>query len=98
MSIQLNLELNSQQSIQSIARAITIYQVSLQRSIKQTQQRLKQFEEKYNVTTDYFLNGMVGEDLSDGDLEYVEWAGEAHLLSGLNLELNELENVSHQFS
>ena len=33
---------------------------------------------------------MVAEDLEGGDLEYVEWAGEAKLLEGLEAELAEL--------
>jgi len=30
---------------------------------------------------------MTAEDLHDGDIEYVEWAGEAQLLQGLETEL-----------
>ncbi len=39
---------------------------------------------------------MSAEDLQGGDLEYVEWAGEAKLLEGLEQELRELENARIQ--
>ena len=41
---------------------------------------------------------MTAEDLSGGDLEYVEWAGEAGLLEGLESELKELENARYELS
>jgi hypothetical protein len=41
---------------------------------------------------------MVAEDLHGGDLEYVEWAGEAKLLEGLEAELWELEHASYHIS
>jgi hypothetical protein len=34
--------------------------------------------------------------LRGGDIEYVEWAGEAKLLAGLETELQELENARYQ--
>jgi hypothetical protein len=39
---------------------------------------------------------MTAEDLAGGDLEYVEWAGEAKLLEGLEAELRELEDARCQ--
>ena len=36
---------------------------------------------------------MTAEDLAGGDLEYVEWAGEARLLEGLEAELRGLEDA-----
>jgi hypothetical protein len=41
---------------------------------------------------------MAAEDLHGGDLEYVEWAGEAKLLEGLEAELRELEHASYHIS
>ena len=38
---------------------------------------------------------MTAEDLHGGDLEYMEWAGEAKLLEGLEAELRGLEHVSY---
>jgi hypothetical protein len=43
------------------------------------------------------LENMTAEDLQGGDLEYVNWAGEAKLLAGLQRELAELENAHYPF-
>ena len=45
-----------------------------------------------------FLREMTAEDLAGGDMEYVEWAGEAKLLEGLTAELGELEHARYRFS
>jgi len=37
----------------------------------------------------------VAEDLPGGDWEYVEWAGEAKLLAGLETELQGLQHVNY---
>ena len=63
----------------------------LRAGIERTRRRLVQFEQRYSVDTAYFLQEMTAEDLEGGDLEYVEWAGEAKLLEGLEAELTELE-------
>ena len=63
----------------------------LRAGIERTRRRLAQFEQRYGVDTAHFLQEMAAEDLEGGDLEYVEWAGEAKLLEGLEAELTELE-------
>ncbi len=68
----------------------------LRASIQRTRRNLKSFEQRYGVTTAMFLRETMAEDLAGGDLEYVEWAGEAKLLEGLETELRELEDVRHQ--
>lgn len=68
----------------------------LQTSIERTHRRLARFEERYATSTRHFLAEMSAEDLEGGDLEYVEWAGEAKLLAGLEAELQELKNARIQ--
>lgn len=63
----------------------------LRASIERSRRRLAQFERRYGVDTAHFLQEMAAEDLEGGDLEYVEWAGEAKLLEGLEAELKRLE-------
>jgi len=50
------------------------------------------------VSTAYFLAEMSAEDLAEADMEYVDWAGEAKLLTGLEVELQILENAHYQLS
>jgi hypothetical protein len=96
MTVQMTIELTSPQAAQTIVRAIDQYKTQLRTSIERTQRKLTKFERKYNVTTTYFLASMTAEDLPGGDLEYVEWAGEAKLLAGLQTELEALERASYQ--
>jgi hypothetical protein len=90
------IELREKQGTQPILQAIEAYKSRLRASIKRTQRRLAQFESVYGVETDRFLQEMTAEDLSGGDLEYIEWAGEARLLKGLQAELLELEHARYQ--
>ncbi len=96
MSVQIVLELSDEQAVQTLVQALESYKARLQSSLERTKHQLRVFEERYGVTTDHFLSEMTAEDLSSGDVEYVEWAGEARLLEGLERELRELEHARHQ--
>ncbi|HEY7496556.1 MAG TPA: hypothetical protein VIH59_36315 [Candidatus Tectomicrobia bacterium] len=78
-----------------MVQALEAYKVRLGASSARTKCRLAMFEVRYEVDTTRFLHEMTAEDLSGGDLEYVEWAGEAKLLEGLESELRELEHASY---
>jgi len=96
MSIEMVIELPDQGTAVTVQRALESYQARLQSSIQRTRRRLKGFEEKYETSTEHFLAEMTAEDLRGGDLEYVEWAGEAKLLEGLEVELRELRYARFQ--
>ncbi|MFN8494834.1 MAG: hypothetical protein U0350_44940 [Caldilineaceae bacterium] len=97
MSIQLTIDLPNQNGIQALLNAVEMYKANLRMSIKRTQQHLRGFEQRYSVSTAHFLTEMVAEDLQGADMEYVEWAGEAKLLTGLEAELQVLENAHYRF-
>jgi len=96
MGVQMVIELREKQGAQPVMQAIESYKLRLRAGIERTRRRLSQFEERYGVDTAYFLREMASEDLGGGDLEYVEWAGEAKLLEGLEAELSELEHARYQ--
>jgi hypothetical protein len=96
MSIHFVIEMQREQTAQSVMRALDSYKARLRNSVERTQRRLANFETLYQVTTAHFLKKMTAEDLAGGDLEYVEWAGEAKLLAGLEDELGELEHAHYQ--
>ena len=96
MSVRMVIELSGEQGAQPILPAIESYKARLRASIKRTRRRLDQFEQRYGVDTARFLQEMAAEDLEGGDLEYVEWAGEAKLLEGLQADLAELEYARYQ--
>ena len=96
MSVQMVIELKEKGGAQSVLQAIESYKGRLRASIERTKRRLAEFERRYDVDTDHFLQEMTAEDLEGGDLEYVEWAGEAELLRGLEAELAELEHARYR--
>lgn len=96
MSVQMIIELQDGKGAQTVVQALDAYKTRLRSGIERTKRRLRDFEARYGVDTDHFLCTMTAEDLAGGDLEYVEWAGEATLLDGLDAELRELEHVRYQ--
>lgn len=93
MSIEMVIELPDQDAALTVQNALESYKARLRMSIKRTSNRLAVFEDRYGVTTAHFLSSMAAEDLLGGDIEYVDWAGEAKLLAGLMAELRELEDA-----
>lgn len=96
MSINMVIELRDREGAQTVVQAVDAYKVRLRAGIERTKRRLAEFEARYGVDTAHFLREMTAEDLAGGDLEYVEWAGEAKLLKGLEAELRELEDARYQ--
>jgi hypothetical protein len=85
-------------------RAITILQKTIRAEILRIEQgkiqienKLKKFEEKYQISSDEFVTSWTAEDLEGKDLEYVEWSGEYRCLENINQDLQillSLQNVS----
>lgn len=96
MSVHLVIELRDASGARTVLQALDAYKARLKTGIERTERRLAVFESRYKVDTGRFLREMAAEDLEGGDLEYVEWAGEARLLEGLKAELLELENARCQ--
>jgi hypothetical protein len=95
MSVRMVIELREKRGTQPILQAIESYKARLRSGVERTRRRLARFEERYGVDTAHFLQEMTAEDLEGGDMEYVEWAGEAKLLEGLETELRELEHARY---
>lgn len=96
MTMKMVIEVSDQQGVQAVLQAVETYKERLRVSITRTNRRLGEFESRYGVSTDEFLERMTAEDLHGGDLEYVEWAGEAKIRAGLETELRELEHARYQ--
>lgn len=98
MTVQMVIEVQDHQGAQTILQALNGYKARLRSGIERTKRRLTSFETRYGVDTAHFLREMTAEDLAGGDMEYVEWAGEARLLEGLTAELKELEHARYRLS
>ena len=96
MGSEIVIELHDRDGAQVVMHALESYKDRLRSSIDRTNRLLDGFEKTYGVSTAHFLAHMAAEDLAGGDLEYVQWAGEAQLLNRLQAELKELENARCQ--
>ena len=90
-------------SLRAVCEAVEQQRLTLGHSLERTRKKLQQFEQRYNVETAYFLDSMTAEDLQGGDMEYVEWAGEAQILALLEHDLKAHKNTlivssSHSYS
>ena len=63
----------------------------LESALMLADKRLRPFEQKYGVTSDYFIAEMTAEDLTGGDDEYIHWVGEYQLRRKLQEKLNALD-------
>jgi len=96
MSVHMVIELNNAEGAQTVLQALEAYKKELRAGIERTKHNLTEFESRYQVDTAHFLTEMAAEDLEGGDIEYVEWAGEAKILENLEAELLELEDARYQ--
>jgi hypothetical protein len=89
-------------------RAIAILQKTIRAEIlrmeqgkKQIEQKLKTFEQKYQISSSEFVTSWTAEDLEGKDLEYVEWFGEYRCLENITQDLQillSLQNISPNVS
>ncbi|MBK7218776.1 MAG: hypothetical protein IPH95_17380 [Candidatus Promineofilum sp.] len=96
MTTRMVIEFDEAQAYRAVLSAIDAYKQRLRAGIARGRRQLTLFEERYGVSTEHFLTHMAAEDLSGGDMEYVEWAGEAKLLGNLETELAELEQARYE--
>jgi len=68
---------------------------NLQRAILKTEHLLKQFEKKYQVSSEFFLENYTAEDLQGGDDEYISWLGEIKTKERLIYSLKKLQQINY---
>ncbi|MGI0482918.1 hypothetical protein ACN4EE_19300 [Geminocystis sp. CENA526] len=78
-----------------IKNAIDSEVKNLQRSLSKTNDLLKQFEQKYQVSSDFFLANYTAEDLQGGDDEYISWLGEIQIKQKLIYSLEKLQQINY---
>jgi len=61
-------------------------------SINRTKMKIQDFEQKYNMSTEQFLQ-KIREGMDEDNLDYVDWIGETKILKRLEEEYKELEGV-----
>lgn len=68
---------------------------NLQRSLGKTNYLLRQFEEKYQISSEFFVNNWTSEDLQGGDDEYISWFGEIKTKEKLIYSLGKLQQIKY---
>ncbi|WP_373478376.1 hypothetical protein [Geminocystis sp.] len=68
---------------------------NLQRSLEKTNYLLRQFEEKYQISSEFFVDNWTAEDLEGGDDEYITWFGEIKTKEKLIYSLEKLQQIKY---
>lgn len=64
----------------------------IQAGIRQTERRLKQFEDKFQLKTQDFIADYEDDKLEE-NLDYIEWIGESRLLERLYTKADTLRSI-----
>lgn len=78
-----------------ITSAIAAEVSRLELGLKNTERHIRTFEERYGVNSDTFLQNFGAEDLAEGDLEYVNWAGELKIRERIVNQLEALKGIQY---
>lgn len=67
----------------------------LEIGLNRTNREIKEFEGKYEVSSEIFLKEFTTEDLKGGDDEYITWAGELKIRDRILDELKKLKDIEY---
>ncbi len=83
----------NKQVLRLVEEAVRGEVARLELALELARRRLAPFENKYGMTSDKFIASMAAEDMSGGDEEYVQWAGEYKLMQRLEEKLRQLKEL-----
>jgi hypothetical protein len=86
---------SNHEALQLVRGAIESKIARIRLGLEITRKKLAKFEAMYQVPSEKFISEMAAEDLFEGDIEYVEWAGEYKILQKLKEDLERLEAVEY---
>lgn len=78
-----------------IKNAIDTEVKNLQRNLLKTNHLLQQFEVKYQVSSEFFLENYTAEDLQGKDDEYISWLGEIKTKERLIYSIEKLQQINY---
>ncbi len=93
--VQLQITSDQQQVLPMIQSAIAAKVKRIEIGLRRTEREIQQFETKYHIPSEQFMNDYAAEDLDGGDDEYVSWMGEIHLRQAIWEELHLLQNIEY---
>ncbi len=90
---ELTLVSTYQYSLKPLIEAALMNQLKLLKAgVRRTEQRIKNFEEKYQLVTNEFINRFENDEFEE-TLEFAEWIGEYRLLKKLENKIDVLQEV-----
>ena len=96
LQLQIKSDSPNIETDQNLVKAAIASEIkNLKRSLAKTDQKLKEFETKYKILSDYFLDNWTAEDLENGDDEYISWLGEIQIKAKLMDSLEKLEGIEY---
>lgn len=93
--VRLEIKSDAKDAESLIKSAIQTEIMRLEIGLKKTAKEMRQFEDKYNITSDTFLKEYAAEDLEGGDEEYVSWMGEIRIRRKIEEELDILKDIEY---
>lgn len=66
-------------------------------ALTRTQEKLKKFENQYNMTSDEFFQ-LYQSGKTDDRNDYIDWSGEYHILLSINEKINDLEELTIEYN
>ncbi|NOX62383.1 MAG: hypothetical protein GXP42_10650 [Chloroflexi bacterium] len=85
----------AEKTLPLVRSAIEAEIARLELALEMAQKRLAEFEQRYAVSSEEFMQSMTAEDLNGGDDEYVQWAGEYLLMQRLREKLARLREIEY---
>jgi nuclear transport factor 2 (NTF2) superfamily protein len=62
----------------------------LELGLAKTNRQIVRFEKEYNISSDHFLRNYTAENMKNGDLGYIQWAGELQIRERIFEDLKNL--------
>jgi hypothetical protein len=75
-----------------VEAALQNEQQLLQAGIRRTEQRLRDFEKQYGLSSEQFFRRYENDEF-DETLDFIEWVGEYRLLESMRAELDILQEI-----
>jgi len=93
--IRLHIASDQQNALPVIQSAIAAKMKRIEIGLRRTEKEIQKFEEKYKMSSEQFLNDCSGEDLADGDDDYISWMGEINIRQAVQEEPHLLQQIEY---
>ena len=68
----------------------------LEISLDKTNKIISEFEKRYKISSEYFLENYSAESLDGKDEEYIRWSGEIQIRSKILTDLSKLKEIEYE--